>query len=338
MKRVLIVHTWGLGDFIHFSPVIASLRKAHPGVAIDIFIGTPRTEPLIRLYRLNILASINVRRFSFRLLMRLLLLGRRRYDALIFTAGIHSKKADLLAFFVRASKKVALITEPHTPRFLTDYSEFNPEQHMVTNNLRLLKLLGIEDSKEIPFIPNLNNVRAVEGSVLIHPGCDKQYPYKRWPIERFARVADELIAAGCKVSAVFGPDESVLCDDFLSHIKSEKIVILRNPQITKLINIISSHKVLLNNDSGLGHIAAALNRDVVSILGPSDPVRCSPYSSQATILYPEEILECMPCMTRTGRRGCAEIPCLRQIEWQTVLQSVLGRLGQKTADLMRAQS
>ena len=90
--------------------------------------------------------------------------------------------------------------------------------------------------------------------------------------------------------------------------------------LIEVCKIIEEHEYLLNSDSGLGHIAAALDRKIICITGPADPTKTRPYSPKAIILSTIEKIECMPCWP-DGLRGCAEKPCLTTIEPTQVLKA-----------------
>jgi len=319
MQKILIVHSWGIGDWLFFTPVLRSLTTAYPEAQIEVILGNPGTRPLVEMYsEVRIRAVVNVVENPWGLLWAGCKTSPCRYDALIFTAGMNSSKADKMAACIRARKKVALLTSPKRHFFLTSTDEIAWTIHMVENNLRILPLLGFKFPQDNnPYVPTKGLPLPDSGSVLIHPGCDRLQKFKRWPAERFAAVAESLLRHGRVVSLVLGPEEPELSEDF-AHLEGIKgFASYKGLPFRDVISLISAHETLLNSDSGLGHIASALGRRVVSIIGPADPRLTRPYGKNVQLIRTSFKLECMPCLGITY--GCQEPLCLLNVEAETVV-------------------
>lgn len=322
MNKVLIVHTWGIGDWISFTPVLKQLVTQYPQDQVDVLLGTPGTKIIVDYYpEVNVVGICDVRKGSWGMVYHALRLRRTKYDLLIFTAGVSSKKADLLSSLTRAECKVALRTTYHRPRFLSSWIDYDCKKHLVENNLELRKLIGLKLTEEVcTYIPLRKKGNTLPDGLLIHPGCDKANTYKRWPVERFVQVANKLLDMGRHISVILGPDELELNDFFSPLKKYELFRLLTNLNFTNLLDEISSHEHFLCSDSSLGHIAAALNRSVVAIYGPGDPVINRPYGAKTQILRTNMDLGCMPCMTPGGKNGCHERICLTDITVDRVIE------------------
>ncbi len=114
--------------------------------------------------------------------------------------------------------------------------------------------------------------------VVIHPFASA--PGKAWPVERFAALAGELLQAGLTPVIVAGP-----YDDTTALAAFE---VLRNAPLSKVRNLMAGAALLVGNDSGPAHIAAAFGVPVVVLFGPSDPVTWAPWKTEARVLTSSE--------------------------------------------------
>jgi len=325
MRRILIVHTWGIGDWLFFTPVITVLKETWPDVHIEVILGKPGTRNIVEHYpQVHIRAVTDVRKGPWSILKAVVKTWHQKYDALIFTAGVDSRKADKLAFLINAKKKLALRTSRREHHFLTQLVDYDVSLHKVENNLKVLDLLAITHPKNIrPFLPFDKAFEAIPKSILIHPGSDSNCTFKRWPVERFASVAEKLIQRNWTVSVVLGPGEEELSVAFTGLRDYNKFRIYQNLTLTEVSDVICKYEVFLNNDSGLGNMAAALGKKVVSIFGPGDPTLTRPYGNHCVIIRTARKLECMPCMRPGGLYGCSKALCVADIGVDVVTKVLL---------------
>ncbi|ODS34584.1 MAG: putative heptosyltransferase [Candidatus Scalindua rubra] len=315
MNRVLIVHTWGIGDWLYFTPVLKGLVAKYPHAQIDVLLGTPMARAIMDYYpEVRVVGVGDVTKGFWSVVYHVLKSRRNKYDLLLFSAGVSSRKADLLSLLIRAEQKVALRTVSHIPLFLTAWKNYDYKKHILENNLQLRSLIGLEITEKVcTYLPHEKSVEIMPNSLLIHPGCNSTHSYKRWPVKRFVQVANNLLNGGRSVSVVLGPDELEMKDDFSSLQKFSSFRLLMNLSFANLLEEISKHELFFCSDSALGHIAAALDKLVVTILGPGDPVITRPYSKKTRVLRTERNLNCMPCMRPGGKHGCHERSCLTDI-------------------------
>jgi heptosyltransferase-2 len=106
---------------------------------------------------------------------------------------------------------------------------------------------------------------------ILNPGGNN--PAKRWPIERYAQLADHLTQAhGLRVLLNGSPAEAELCDQIIAHAKSDAVSLPKlGNTLGALKPIIDRAAIMITNDTGPRHIAAALGTPLVSLFGPTDP-------------------------------------------------------------------
>ncbi len=144
--------------------------------------------------------------------------------------------------------------------------------------------------------------------------------FKRWPPERFGRVARALVRQGAEVIVVGGPHEAYLA----KRAQKEAGVRLRtglNLGMRQLAAVLSRLDVLITNDTGPLHLSQAVNTPVLGLFGPTDPVTIGPvrYDMHRVIKVPAT---CSPCLTKT----CPDPVCLEAIQEKDVLERVLEML------------
>ena len=138
----------------------------------------------------------------------------------------------------------------------------------------------------------LNTDRSI---VAICPGSINSRA-KRWPAESFAKLADKLLDERRQVVFVGSPAESEVSREVTNRMRNKPAVLTGKTTIDQLASILGVVDLVVTNDTGPAHIAAALGRPTLVIFGPTNPLTTRPFSGQAEILrHPPD---CAPCMLR----------------------------------------
>ena len=139
---------------------------------------------------------------------------------------------------------------------------------------------------------------------------------KRWPAEYYAEVANDAISKGWQVM-LFGSDKDIPVTNQINQLSKNKCIDLGGKtKLGEAIDLMSLCDTVISNDSGLMHIAAALNKKIVAIFGSSDPYHTPPMSANAVIEYLD--LECSPCFKRECPLG--HLNCLNNIKPANIKQ------------------
>jgi heptosyltransferase-2 len=147
-------------------------------------------------------------------------------------------------------------------------------------------------------------------------------PAKRWPAGHFAALASRLGAAGLAVAIVGAPKDG----------EAARAIAAATPEVHDLTGrttlgeaaaLIAGAAVVVSNDSGLMHVAAALDRPTVAVFGSSSPAKTPPLSDRAATVATDEVLPCQPCFARTCRFGHTR--CLTTIGPERVAALALER-------------
>lgn len=161
--------------------------------------------------------------------------------------------------------------------------------------------------------------------VLFAPGAEFGSA-KRWPTSHFAELAKTILRERPNVQIALlgsGKDKEV-CDEIVAAAHS-----VRNlagvTALDEAVALIAMASAMVSNDSGLLHIASALNRPIVAIYGPTDPLHAPPFSDVARSLY--LALECAPCKQRECPLGHHR--CMKEISAEMVWEPLRDMIARK---------
>ena len=146
-------------------------------------------------------------------------------------------------------------------------------------------------------------------------------PAKRWPARHFAALADALHARGYAVWLLGSPKDKAVGDEIVNLTigESKPKNLCGSTSLTQAIDLIAAADFIVCNDSGLMHVAAALDRPLIAVYGSSSPGFTPPLSPHAQIISLK--LECSPCFKRECPLG--HLDCLNKLEPQRVLDACL---------------
>ncbi len=303
IKRILIIKPSALGDIVLALPALASLRASFPDARISWFI-RPEYAPLLAgasgiddvfLFDRKLLGKWWYNPKAFAALVRLIgRLRRAEFDLVIDMQGL--LRTALFAWLARCKKRFGMkpsrefaalfytheIGQDADSVHLIDYyqkivsaagasakaCEFNltPTSRAIDSVARLLTEHGVRSDRYAVFVPGSAHVS------------------KCWPVQNFAALADEITSRFDLSIIVIGTSAE---KPLVRKLKSASNVQIADfagltdiPQLTALLN---GAKVVVSNDTGPGHIAAALGVPVVIIFGATNPARISPYRRPNTV-------------------------------------------------------
>ncbi len=181
-----------------------------------------------------------------------------------------------------------------------------------------LPQLSVEPSSIQDSLQALGIEQAQSQVLGLCPGAEYG-PAKCWPVDYYAEVAKQLVAQGWTVW-VFGSEKDKAAANEISRLADVSVHNLAGrTSLGQAIDLLSLCTVVISNDSGLMHVAAALNRPLVAIYGSSDPKFTPPMHDQAKIVL--QPIDCQPCFKRVCPLGHTQ--CLTAISPQRIVAEVL---------------
>lgn len=156
----------------------------------------------------------------------------------------------------------------------------------------------------------------VSPPVVFCPGAEYG-PAKRWPVHHFASLARKLGADGTAIWIIGSDKDRAVGDAIAHHSAGTALNLCGRTSLEQAIDLIASARAVVSNDSGLMHVAAALDRPLVALYGSSSPGYTPPLSARATILSLG--LDCSPCFKRECPLALPEtMRCLEDISPEQV--------------------
>ena len=120
---------------------------------------------------------------------------------------------------------------------------------------------------------------------------------KRWPVEHFAALADRLVEeTNATVLLVGSREEMDVTQAVVERMRRTPVVLTGRTTLEETAGVLGLVDLLVTNDTGPAHLAAALGRPVLVIFGPTDPVTTRPFSDLAEVVRRPPA--CAPCMLR----------------------------------------
>ena len=154
--------------------------------------------------------------------------------------------------------------------------------------LRLLREQGVQ--------PREHDAKSRGPLVVLCPGSTNSRA-KRWPAARFAAVADMLAErAGAEVVLIGAGEELEVSEEVARLMKRRAVVLTGRTSLSETAALLKAADLLVTNDTGPAHVAAAVGCPVVVIFGPTNPVTTRPFSTLAEVVRCPP--DCAPCMLR----------------------------------------
>jgi len=142
----------------------------------------------------------------------------------------------------------------------------------------------------------IDAVATQRGILAINPGATNSTA-KRWPAERFAKTADQFSEAyGFQTIIIGTAGDKPVALQVAEAMRTQPTVIAGETSIAELKALLRCVRLVISNDTGTSHVAAALGVPTVVVFGPTEHVVTRPLSSRATVVRHD--VECSPCMLR----------------------------------------
>lgn len=151
------------------------------------------------------------------------------------------------------------------------------------------------------------NLAGCQALAALCPGAEYG-PAKRWPAAHYSALASRLIADGYTV-CIIGSSKDAAIGEEITALAPGVHNLCGKTTLEESVDLLSAMALTVTNDSGLMHVAAALDIPVIAVFGSSSPSYTPPLSTKAHIVRLE--LECSPCLQRECPLG--HLRCLKEL-------------------------
>ena len=309
-ERILVIKLRATGDVVLATPVIENLKRRFPRSRVSFLTEEASADVLRWNPFLDDLIVLPVRRWkqagfrrSWREQARFYRnLRRKRFDLAIDLFG--NPRSAVLTRLTGARDRVGYAFRGRRLAYSIVVEPPERAGHEVLFHLEALAALGVPAATDRPevAVPGMADARArrwldehvpADRAVVgLNPGGG--WPVKRWPPDRFGRLADALIDEyGVDVLVLWGPGEEALAGEVAAAMRNRPLV-LPAVSLADLGAYLKRCRLLVSNDSGPMHMAAALNVPTVGIFGPTDPRAQGPWGDGHGVVRKESV-DCLGC-------------------------------------------
>jgi len=306
IRKSLVIRTGGLGDFILALPCLEAIRRRWPGSSLEI-LGRPSIAAIaLNPFQADAVTSID-----------------RSVWAGLFRPG--AMDPELQDYFSRFDLVVSFLPDPDDTlrqKIATVVPNvFNigpprPGSHACRQFLESLPFAdpAIEVVQPAVYLKRQDldrGERLLEEAgvgatprVVVHPGSGS--PQKNWPAECFAQTAEMLAKAGVEIVFLEGEADHDQCCRAVSSFGKDAHLIA-GASVREVAYALARCQLLIGNDSGISHLAAAVGLPVIALFGPSDPDVWRPLGADVDVMRfseadPERVFgRAMEMIFRRGR-------------------------------------
>jgi lipopolysaccharide heptosyltransferase I len=335
--KILILKPSSLGDVVQALPVLRLLKRHWPGSDIFWWIdsglaplieGDPDLAGVVRFERRRWAIPANwpevwhsvrwMRRQQFDLVIDLQCLFRSGMFAWLangkFLAGLDEPREGARGFYDIAVRRESF----HT--------------HAADWYLAVLKALQVPVHRDFDWLPERASVSAevkrkwsADSSrwIILQPGA--RWLNKRWPVENFSELVRRLVSARPEFKfAILGGGDDKAAGTAIAQAAPDRCLDLTGKiSLPEMIEWIRVSELMVSNDTGPMHVAAALGKPVVGIFGPTEPRRTGPYGQVGHVVRID--LPCAPCL-KSHCHYFKPMECLRGITPEMVFHRTLNLL------------
>jgi lipopolysaccharide heptosyltransferase I len=332
-QRVLIIKPSSIGDIVHALPALARIRKLWPDAKISWLV-TPSNASLVEhhpmideviLFNRNRWGHVWRSPTAMANLIRFFQnLRRRRFDIVIDFQGL--LRSAWIALVSGAPRRVGFSNAREgAVHFYTELVDCSWElDHAVERYLKIASALGCPRGPvEFPLAISDSDREFV--AALVPPGIPfaailpgTNWPTKRWPVEKFAALVQPLRDRfGLETVVLGGP-----ADADLTRRVPARFDLTGKLNLRQIAALLERASLVVANDTGPMHLAAALGRPLVTPYGPTSPLRTGPFGRMDSVIRLD--LPCSPCFSRS----CNHRSCLQWLEIEPVLKLAQRQMAQ----------
>ncbi|OYQ70735.1 hypothetical protein B9T11_02990 [Wohlfahrtiimonas chitiniclastica] len=297
-RRILIIQWSAMGDCVLASSTFDDIKATFPHAKIDLNVLPPWHQLFVHDDRFHQLIDFKLRKQGFGATWRwLTTLKQENYDLIIDLQNSDRSRMLLSAAKTLRFTRATIIGRSRHWCYDNHIKTHDIENnHVVDRFYAALKSVGVVRTSTRPrIIASPEIIARIEEKkqhllenhafAVFVPGCSPQHPEKRWHPERFMELAQLLFNHNCvtRILILGAGSEAEICKQIAD--SDERIINLCDQ--TALLDIpywLNGAELIVANDTGIAHFAAASDAPVIALFGPTNPTQSKPYGEKVTVL------------------------------------------------------
>jgi len=326
-QRILVVKLSSLGDLHHALPAVRMIRRGL-GAQIDWAVTDTYVDLVACFEDVERVIPFPRRRFLRQSGAFLRELRAAEYDLVLDLQGL--LKSAFVARLARAPRRIGPSFHREGSRVFYDAVAGPPDRgrHAADQVLDVVEYLGVERGA-IEFPVRFPAWEGGETAPLVVLLPVSRWRTKNWPAAHYVALGRRLLSQGAAGSLVVagGPAEREVCARIARDIGMGVRSVADELSLPRTGGLLAAADLLIANDSGPVHMAAAVGTPCLVLFGPTDPRRTGPYGDAHRVLHTD--VPCRPCLNRRCRTG--RHTCLRDLAPDRVFEAACEMLSPASA-------
>ena len=339
IRRILVLQIGPIGDTLFAIPALRALRRSFPAATIAV-LASPRAGDVLR--GAPFIDLLRVCPSGLDLFRAVLEFRQMEFDLAVGLSNQGSWLAPLCGTPLKAGfpSPLLALAEPGAIKEA-------PSAHVVEHCLAVVRMLGAAAGEECRDLEiwlaagerersesYLAAHHLKEPIVALHAG-GRYFQFKRWPIRRYAELADGLAELGACTVMVGGPEDIELSSIIARSARSSPVLAVGILRLKETAALLSRCQLFIGNDSAPLHLAAAVKTPTIGLFGPTSPAQFSPFGSGHTVIY--KAFPCSPCFRFLGGLWqywpkCPRAYCMEAISVREVLGTARDKLAYRAKE------
>ena len=311
IKKILIIGPSWIGDMVMAQALFKAIKTNNPNVLIDV-LALAWTKPLLdRMTEVNKAITMPISHGVFGWKMRRQLghqLREQQYDQAIVLPN--SWKSALIPWFAnipirtgwRGEIRYGLLNDLRVldkailPLMVQRYVSlaYPATQAQIAPSYPTPLMIAEQSKPEFQLL-----LESEQKRLIFCPGAEFG-PAKQWPATHYAELANTLISQGWQLLILGSKADKDIANEIIANIdsnyQSASVNLCGKTELSDAIDLLATADLVVSNDSGLMHIAAALQKPLIALYGPTSPNFTPPLSDNANIVQID--VDCGPCFQR----------------------------------------
>jgi len=331
-----VIKLRAIGDVVLSTAVLPNLKATYPDAEIHFLTekaSTPVIEDNLHVDRVLVLpyrnAYLSGLEYNVAMLSFLHQIQKQKYDLVFDLFG--NPRSALITWLSKSPTRVGYRFRGRVLAYNKRVEPRGDRVHEVEFNLDALRALGIPiQSAEPQFYFNTSDAKSMDAWIKqefessdflvgIHPWGS--WEAKRWPLVQFAELATRMVRSfNARVIVLWGPGEKKYAEEVCS-LSEETLTLAPSTTLKELGALLARCGLVVANDSGPMHIAAAVGAPTVGLFGPTNPDLQGPYGPNGLAVYRKDLF-CIGC----NRLLCLDGACMKELTVDQVESEITGFL------------